>query len=439
MTLDMLFIVPPSAMMPKAPDGEGMVPLGVGYLAAILEKAGYQVAIVDMEAERLRKADLVRLLKAYQPRVVGISSVVTTYKNGLRSAQIVKDISPKTKVVLGGPQATFLVEETLACQAVDVIVRFEGEETLLDLMKNFNGDGPSLFEIKGIAFRDGDKIIETERRELISNLDHLPWPARHLFKMDRYTKPGFLITARGCPSHCIFCGANAFYDSPAYRARSPQDVVDEIEFLKNRYNLDSFFIADGNFSFKLNRAIEICDLLIKRQLKMSWTCEARVNTVTPALINKMAEAGCVEIQYGVETGNHQVMQLIRKGITLELVEDAVVFTLKAGLSVNCSFIIGFPWDTSSSVQQTIDFARHLVSLGKTVSPKGKNGRSRVRTIFSPLIPLPGTTIYNHAEELGLRFLTRDWDQFTFQTPIVETEHLSGMEVRQALFSLQHNS
>lgn len=436
MSLDMLLISPPNVVFrPREGERGLMPPLGLGYLAATLEQAGYSVDLVDMQPEGVRGADLARMVQERKPRVVGISTTVVTYKNGLRVAQVVKGALPTVKVVVGGPQATFLVEETLACPAVDVLVRYEGEGTIIELMRHFDGDRPSLDSIRGIAFCDGDHIYRTEPRPLIADLDSIPTPARHLFKSHLYAKPGVLITARGCPSQCVFCAANALYKDPPYRARSPELVVDEIEEMVEKYNLNSFFVADDTFTLSPARTIKICNFIVERRLSVSWTCEARINTMTPELAYKLAEAGCLEVQYGVETGNPQIMKLIRKGIKLKQVEEVVDYTLGAGLDVICSFIIGFPWDTHDTVRQTVDLACRLNGLGSLIPNRGGNKRGRLVAMYAPLTPLPGTEMYRQAETLGLRFLTRDWDQFTFNSPVVETENLSAAEIRRVLYEM----
>lgn len=429
MPVDALLLNPPlSTVVLRTRDGSLMPPLGLGYLAAVLEQAGYSVDLFDMQAEEGRGPDLVRLIRKRQPQVVGIGTMVNTYRNGLRIAQLIKENSPTTKVVIGGPQATFLVKETLSCPAVDVLARYEGEETMIELMRHFEGDEPSLDSIRGIAFRRGDRIYQTEPRPLIADLDSLPVPARHLFKMDLYGL-ATVFTARGCPSRCVFCAANALYPDLPYRARSPQLVVGEIEGMVKEYNLESFFIADDTFTLRPERAMEICDLIIERKLNAKWLCEARVNTMTPELARKLAEAGCMEVQYGVETGNPEIMKLIRKGISLEQVEEVVNYTQSTGLNVVCSFIIGFPWDTRETVQQTLDFGHRLSQMGAPLWDGGQSGRGRVMAGFAPLTPLPGTYVYEHAEELGIRFLTQDWDRYTFAEPVIETRHLTAADIR----------
>lgn len=434
--MDILLVLPPPIfddhVGPNPPDGV-VPPLGLGYLAGALERAGYRVELLDMKLEKMRGAGLARLVHEQRPRVVGISTMVVTYQNGLRAAQVIKDASPTTKVVIGGPQATFLVEETLACPAVDVLVRYEGEETMVELMRHFDGDGLSLDNIRGISFHDGDRICQTEPRPQIADLDSLPLPARHLFKMERYTKPGILITARGCPSRCVFCAANALYPDSPYRTRSPRLVVDEIEGMVEEYNLDSFFIADDTFTLQPRRAMEICDLIIERGLTAKWTCEARINTMTRELAEKLFQAGCTGMQYGVETGNATIMKSIRKGIQLEQVEEVVDWTQAAGLDVICSFIIGLPWDTDETVLQTISLSRKLERLGAPLTRERQPGRGRVASAFTVLTPLPGTYIYDHAEELGIRFLTKDWDHFTLVEPVIETNHLSSADIRGLYF------
>ena len=435
-TCDVLLITAPNASRVRSASGwAGMgfiPPLGLGYLAAVLERAGYGVEIVDMDAMARRRADLIQLVRERRPRVVGISTMVGSYNNGLRAAQIVRQECPTAKIVIGGPQATFLVEETLACPSVDVLVRGEGEETILELMCHFD-DGIPLDAIQGIAFRDGDQVCQTEPRPLIADLDSLPFPARHLFNVKRYTKPGVLITARGCTGRCIFCASHAMYPKPPYRARSPRAVVDEITELVEHFGVGEFFIADDAFTLRPRRALKICDLIIARGLKAHWTCEARVNSMTPELVRKMRESGCHLVFYGVETGNPEIMELIRKRISLEQVEEVVDFTQSAGLDVMCSFIIGFPWDTHQTVSQTIEFANKLRRMGAAEPNRGGPGRGVVTATFYHLTPLPGTFIYEHAGELGLRFLSKNWDHYTMAAPIIETPHLNAAEMRELHF------
>ena len=428
--LDVLFVVPP---LPKRWTGKGglndyVSPLGIGYLAAVLEKAGYRVDLVNMQTEQLRQENLAELLRSKKPRIVGITTTVTTYKNGLRAAQLIKDILPETKVLIGGPQATFLVEETLSCSAIDVLARFEGEETILELIRHFDGEQLPLEDIQGIAFMRDGQIHKTERRPLIANLDLLPAPAWHLYKLDQiqYKFP-VIVTARGCPSKCVFCAANTLYPDPSYRVRSPQLVVDEIAYLVNTYGIRSFMIGDDAFTLRPKRAMEICDLLIAKNLDITWTCEARVDTMSPELAQKLKDAGCFLVQYGVETGNPEIMKFIRKGISLKQVEKVVDFTQAIGLNVACTFILGFPWDTHETTRQTIEFGRKLERMGAPSNIKSSS-RGRVSIGSTPLTPLPGTYVYEHAEELGIRFLTKDWDQFTY-TPVIETPHLTAQEIR----------
>lgn len=432
---DILLISPPSIAKLRRPPRQQQVskdgyvpPLGLCYLAAVLERGGYHVDLIDMQAENLRGTDLAHWVRERRPRVVGIGTTVVTYKNGLRIAELVKEVSPTTPIIVGGPQATFLIEETLACPAVNILVRFEGEETIVELMHHFDGQGPALDQIRGIAFRDGGRIHQTEPRPLIADLDTLPFPARHLLKGSLYAKPGVLITARGCPSHCIFCAANTLYPHVHYRARAPQAVVDEIEDLLS-YGVGEFFIADDAFTLQSKRAIEICDLIMARGVKARWTCEARVTSMTPELVRKMHEAGCYLVQYGVETGNSDIMKLIRKGIRLTQVEEVVNFSQAAGLDVICSFIIGFPWDTQQTVRQTIDFARNLCRMGAREPNLGGPNRGLVNAMFAYLTPLPGTHLYDQADQLGIRLLSRDWDRYTMASPIIETRHLSADDMR----------
>lgn len=432
---DVLLIVPPNASLVRGASsgaGAGFIPpLGLGYLAAVLEQAGYRVDILDMDVMAWRGSDLVRWVQERQPRVVGFSLMVGSYNTGLRAAQLIRNECPPTKIVVGGPQATFLAEEILNHHpAVDVVACHEGELTLLELMQAWETKPSALESILGIAFRREDGIHQTPPRPLIKDLDTLPLPARHLFQMKRYAKPGVLLTARGCVGQCVFCAARATYPEQPYRARSPQAVMAEIAELSESFGLHDFFIADDAFTLQPKRALAICDLIIASGLKAHWTCEARVNSMTPDLVHKMHAAGCHQIFYGVETGDPEVMKLIRKGIRLEQVEEVVNFTQAAGIDVMCSFILGFPWDTPQTIGQTIEFAGKLRRMGATWPNRGGPGRGFVTAAFYHLTPLPGTFIFEHASELGLKFLSKNWDHYTMAAPIIETAHLSAADLRE---------
>ena len=445
--LDLLLIVPPSASKPATNSRKPILhspTLGVGYLAAVLEQAGYKVAILDMWAEGLRGKELVEFLIQNKPRVVGISTIVTTFKNGLKVAQITKDTLPYVPVIVGGPHASFQVDETLACAAVDIVVRFEGEITLLEVMRFYNGESINLNEIKGIAYRDGDQIHLTERRPLIQDLNRLPLPAHHLIDPTSYSLPT-VITARGCPHQCVFCAARTIYEEFPYRARSPESVVSEIIDLSTRFKGRDLFIADDTLTLHEKRAHKICDLLDENKVDTPWRCEARVNTMSPELASHMRNSGCHLIQYGVETGDPEMMKLIRKGITLEQVEHVVDYTLAAGLDVMCSLIIGFPWDTHETIRKTLNFGQKIMKMAepwRVSKPEFKGSRTKKRGCIglglAILTPLPGTYVYDQADQLGMRFLTRDWDRFTFTEPVIETQHLSAAELRKYYIESRRN-
>ena len=398
-----------------------VLPLGLAYLAAVLERDGYRVQVVDMMADDMRADALATRLRAAQPRLVGITSTIRLFNNGLRVARLVKQVVPSAAVVMGGPHASFTYEQALQKGSVDALCRFEGEQTLLELTGHYLRNDPAeLSAIRGIAYPSDGHIVLTPARAFITDLDSLPFPARHLFPIEHYPGPlsiANVIVGRGCPFECIFCSANTL-SGRRYRVRSAHNVLAEIVELLARYHLDEFYVVDDTFTVSRRRVKELCEGLIAAGVRASWGCEARVNTVDEELLRWLYAAGCRSIQYGAESGDDTVLAEVHKGITTEQVEAAVWAAHRIGLEVACSFVIGHPFDTRETVRKTIAFARHLIyDIGQ------QDGDPRVRTKFAILTPLPGTPVYDQAEELGVRILTRNWDRYSFHTPVIETRHL----------------
>jgi len=423
--IEVLLINPPQTRSLLATEREqalsAVLPLGLAYLAAVLECEGYRVQVVDMMAEGLRAEGLAALLRRARPKLVGITSTIRLFNNGLRIAHLVKQIDPHAAVVMGGPHASFVCDEALRNGDVDAVCRFEGEQTLLELAAHYlRGEPADLFAVCGIAYwRDGQTQFTAERN-FIADLDLIPFPARHLFPIDRYPNQlsiANVVVGRGCPFECIFCSANTL-SGRRYRVRSAGNVLAEIAELIERYQLDEFYISDDTFTVSHKRVREICAGLMAIGARATWGCEARVNTINEDLLRLLHAAGCRSIQYGAESGDDAVLAGVHKGITTAEVEAAVQVAHRIGLEVACSFVIGHPFDTRETVRRTIAFARHLIY------DIGGNGGPRVRAKFAILTPLPGTPVYEHADELGVRILTHNWDRYSFHTPVIETPHLN---------------
>lgn len=421
--MDVLLINPPTCDQYDLASTKQLLapapPLGLGYLAAVLERAGYCTAIMDMTPDEITKEDLIQCITTAQPRIVGITTVMTNYNTALKVARLVKDVNEEIKVVMGGPHVSFLAQQTLEHPCVDFVIEGEGEESIVELTQSLLEGRPSLDEIKGLSFRQHGVYTYTGRRSFLKDLDAIPFPARDKLNLSKYLMPGTIITSRGCPSRCIFCAANKLYDGTC-RFRSIDNILAELEILHREYHVKEFFIADDTFTVSRKRVMEFCDRLIAGNLGYSWTCESRVDTIDEALLTRMKESGCTKIQFGVESGVQQIVNRIHKGIQLEDVEKRVQSAANLGIQVICSFIIGHPDDTIETVEETIAFAKQLKSYSTELAT--------VKNFFSLLTPLPGTYVYDNLEELGITLLSTNWDRYVFHTPVIRTRHLSEREL-----------
>ena len=417
---DILFINTPPVVL-KRLFAESIMyanpPIGLGYLAAVLRQNGYSVDIYDMGPEKLTVDDIISSIKKENYQIIGIASIIANHGNSMRVAKKVREVFPEIKIVIGGPQATFIADEILNKGFVDVVVRFEGEETILELVSAIK-NGKSLENVKGISYKKNGKIITAPQRPYIEDLDSLPFPAWDLFQLDAYVQPGLIITGRGCPYKCIFCSASSL-SGARYRVRSGKNVVDEIEYLYNKYNINHFFFADDTFTSLKSHCFDVCDEIINRNLDIYWEAEVRANTVNNEIADKLAKAGCNHVQIGAESGDDQILSKIGKNITTQTIEDAVKLMLRKGISVVCSFILGHPHDTQTTVKKTLNFAKKIHRINpRLISCK-----------FALLTPLPGTPIYNRREEFGVKLLENDWDLYTFFDPVIETENLSKEDLQ----------
>jgi radical SAM superfamily enzyme YgiQ (UPF0313 family) len=371
-------------------------PFGIMYLASYIRSKGYTVNLIDLSVTKLKKSQFIKILDDIKPKIIGLSVVSENYDSAIQFCKTIKEWNKDVITILGGPHVTFMDKETCQSEFADVVVRGEGEFTFYELVEyylgdNLNGSIRGLGDIKGITFGlSNGEIIRTAKRPFINDLDILPFPARDLINENDYLIRGGLITSRGCPGACIFCAASALAGGK-YRVRSIDNVIDEIEQLINIYGYDTLYIMDDTFTAIPNRVVEFCEKKKKRNLSFKWYCESRADAGSYELFKMMAENGCNKIQFGAESGSQEVLDAIRKKITIEQIENSVRWAHEAGIqNIMCSFIIGHHTDTHESIKMTIEFAERLV-LKYDIFP-----------IFSVNTPLPGTFIYNNREKLGIK-------------------------------------
>jgi radical SAM superfamily enzyme YgiQ (UPF0313 family) len=391
-------------------------PLGLGYLAAVLEKNRYEVDVIDCQALKLSYEEFKSEISKRQPSIVGITSTTLTYKSALRIAKIAKEVCPNCITLLGGSHVTFWDDEALQeCQYLDIVVRKEGENTLLELVKRIEAN-KSYSDVLGTTCRKDGKIVKNPDRAYIENLDDLPFPAHHLWPLKRLQKQGKVIfpvmTSRGCVYWCDFCTAVRMFGRK-YRMRSPKNVVDEIEFLHKIYGAKQFTFYDDTFTVDQERAAEICIEIKNRKLKIEWDCETRADMVTKELLRIMKEAGCIAVWFGVESGSQPVLDAMKKGISPAQTMRAFKWAKEVGLMTVAGVILGFPGETKESVWETIKFVERI-------SPNDVG--------YYIATPYPGTPLYDFVKENGQLKIT-DFDKYDTATPIFELPTLSMQELR----------
>jgi len=385
------------------------VPLGITYIAAVLEREGCNVEIVDLNVERMSQTEFQRRLE--NADIVGITGMLTEHGEVLRLVDIVKKANGELKVVLGGPLATTIPRELLQASEADFIVIGEGEKTIVNLVSAIK-QANNFTNIRGIAYRDSGRIVVTARPEPITDLDAIPFPARHLLDMKQYVKNHFesfgfkvkgfgrikstnLITTRGCPYSCTFCFKGVW--GYKWRGRSPENIVEEMESLYERYGVNGFLFNDDTFVLNRKRVFKFCQLIRDRGLNVAWYCNGRVNIMTEQMLKAMYDAGCRGIAYGIESGNQQLLDSMKKNITLDQVRDVVSWTKEARINVSGYFMLGMLGETRETIRETIVFAKEL-----DLDFYG----------FSLVTPFFGTELYNSVLKAGLipidKISLEDW-------------------------------
>ncbi len=390
-----------------------IMPLGLAYIGAVLERNGDEVEILDLLMSRYSKDKVRQKLEEYQPDIVGVTSVTLNYPIASDILKYCKSLNKDITTIIGGPHVTFLAAETLdEAPWIDIVVRGEGEQTILDIVNR-----KKLEHIDGIAFRSEDGIEITPDRGFISDLDALPSPALHLYPISRYRAfkaPWSLISGRGCPFGCIFCVGSKMVGKKT-RYRSPKLVVDEME-KGLAYGFDEIHLEDDLLTLNHKHLYAVCDEILNRGLKFNWSAFSRVDTINPDVLRKMREAGCTGMLYGIESGNQHILDKIKKKITLEKIKEAVEMAREAGITVLASFIIGLPGETQETLDRSIEFALELNTYFG----------------FHVLAPFPGTEVREKAEEYGIEILTNDWSKYDANRAVCRTEGAGPAEIKATL-------
>ena len=393
-------------------------PYFLAYCCGVLERKEFKVRLIDAVAKGWSHEQTVEFAKEFKPDLVVIDTSTPSIYNDVKVGEEIKDALPNAHINLVGTHPTALPEETLSLSSkIDSICRSEYDYTVADLASAIEKK-KSLKTVDGLSFKEGKKIMHNKPRELITNLNELPFVSRvykkHLNIKDYFyasvTYPQVtILTARGCPYSCSFCNIPF---KASYRFRSPENVVDELEYIQNELpEVKEVMIEDDTFSVSKDRTIEICDLLIKRKIKLKWSCNARVNTDFETL-KKMKEAGCRLLCVGFETPEQKVLDTIHKKTTRGLQMEFMKNVNKLGLLVNGCFILGLPGDIEETIKRTVEFAKEL-------NPDTAQ--------FYPIMVYPGTEAYEWAKKNGY-LTTEDFSKWVtkegLHTTIVNRPELS---------------
>lgn len=359
-------------------------PLGLGYLAAVAEQDGHECRIFDFGLRPKRPlAEEVQDVIGFRPDLVAFTSMTTSYASVEESAAMLKEATGVTTII-GGPHATSLPLETLANPDLDYLVYGGGEYIFRDFLREMAVGGDNWGEIQGLWYKKGDELISGGERPAIKDLDALPFPARHLFELDKYPlyapngEPMLtVLSSRGCPWNCSFCFKGIV--GRTYHQRSPENITAELQHIVETYGVRNFYFIDDLFTIDVKRLNAIMDHFIERKMDVRWRCLARVDRVNPDLLKKMQAAGCRQIHYGIESGNDEVLKRTAKHINLNQVREAVKWTDEAGIHSKGYFILGLPGDTIETMQETIEFAASL---------------DLSEAMFSIATPMPGTQLWD---------------------------------------------
>jgi radical SAM superfamily enzyme YgiQ (UPF0313 family) len=377
-------------------------PLGLAYLAAILQRDGHEVRVIDAAVLRLSEDQIVSDVREFHPHLIGITTLTPRYRIALSLAtKLKKELG--LPILIGGSHVTALPKETMMNKCFDIAVLGEGEATITELVQTLQ-DNQDISKVKGIVYRHGEEIVTTGYRPFIDDLDQIPFPARDLLPPLSEYEPSpaaykrlpqaTMITSRGCPYRCAFCDHSVFGNQ--YRARTARNVVDEIELLTTKYGAKEIRFWDDTFNMNQKRVIDICEEILSRKLDAPWTCLARVDRMNDEVLDSMAKAGCWQVDYGIESGNQAILNGIMKGQTLENVQRVVKMTRDAGIGVRGFFMLALPGENESTMRDTLRFAKRL---------------DLTSAVFHITTPFPGTELFKIATETGELRSDASYDEY----------------------------
>lgn len=395
-------------------------PIFLAYSASQLKNGGHDVRYIDSVIQDLDMTGTLHEVKKVNPDVIFMETTTPSIEADYESLLQFKDATA-SKIIIGGPHATYFHKEVLQeCQAVDVVIRHEFDTKIAGVVSNID----ELSNVNGITCRDGDRIVDNGDGDVCDDLDSLPFPDRETIPWEWYLEAWYsrrpfmnMMTSRGCPYHCTFCLWPQSMYGHKQRFRSIDNVISEIKILRERYGLKEINIDDGTFTTRKDRVLEFCERVQKEQLNIIWTCNGRVDNLDDEMLIAMKKAGCKMIRLGVESGSQEVLDRIKKGLTLQQIEEGFKLVKKHGIQALGGFMFGFPYDTRETIEQTINFAKKL-------SPD--------QVQFSINMSYPGTSLYEYARENNL-VLAKSFKEFDMtHGPVVKTMDMDRGELKTIL-------
>ena len=395
-------------------------PLGLGYVASVLESLGHKVTIIDSPTLRISTKEFMVKVKEFKPDIIGLSIQTPLAPKAYRTAKLLKEELNDIVIIAGGIHPTFLYKEALS-NGIDIVVRGEGEETIRELVEVIEKYGSSeevLKKVRGIAFKNKEgKVITTQLRNYILDLDKVPSPARHLLPMDKYTlfnksiRVAHVMASRGCPYGCIFCSTSYFWGR-RIRFRSALNVVNEVEEIVDKYKAKYIVFTDDELVSNRRFTHEFIREIRERGLDIVFTAGARVDHVNKDYLKFLYDNGCVALYFGVESASQETLNKVGKGITIDQVRRVFRWVKELRGFATGSFMLGFPWERVEDLESTIKFA---IELDPSYAQ------------FTIVTPYPGTPLYNFAKENNL-IVDTDWEHYTTLKPVMRGFHLDPQTI-----------
>ena len=418
---NVLFIIPPlTELYPNSVDDAAEVdivhpPLGILYLSAYVKEKGYKPFIVDNLINKIELKNIESIISENQINVVGITSMSANYEKALELATFVKKLG--CIVIMGGAHASSAYDKVVSTPNVDVAIIGEGEIPLLSVLNAINQEQP-IENIQGIAFKDGDKTVFTGQAPRILNLDLLPLPDYESINMEPYILLQSLgiISSRGCPNNCLFCSSKNIWGRQVM-FRSAPNVINELDYFENKYNYKGkeLIFYDDNLTLNKERLFDICNLMIKNDYQYHWKCMSRIDTVTYDALEKMKQAGCYSISFGVESANNETLSRINKNVTIKNIEKTIKMCNEMGIIFHGYFMIGFPWETKDNFMETVRFIHN---------------HPQIEASLSVLSPYPGTEFYDNHKKWDIEIEER-WDKFNHISTVIKSKNHSDSDIYDA--------